>query len=239
MNDVPGNGPRLPRPVRRGYTPIVQKRASPHAFERAMKIRVLVFSPVGAFLGFLLGGFATVNGAGGGLVIILATLMGWAAAYFGPLALAAASGRAAGTVYAPSGRSTPRKKEYSLAESYVARGDYEGALEVFEVAILEDPDEPTPYLRVARIRRDLMGDPHGAADGFKRALTSATMDSGVRLLALKEMVELCEVRLGEPRRAAPLLARVAEQHATSPEGVWAAEELVRIRRRMADEGETD
>lgn len=235
---MPRNGPRLPRPVRRGYTPIVDKRASPDAFERALKMRTLAYSGVGALLGFLLGVFATVNGSGGVLVIIFATLMGWAAVYFGPLALAEASGRAAGTLYAPSGRSTPREKEYSLAESYVARGEYEAALEVFEVAILEDPAKPTPYLRIARIRRDLMGDLHGAADGFRRALTRATMDSGVRLLALKEMVELCEVRLGEPRRAAPLLARVAEQHAGSPEGTWAAEELARIRRRMADEGET-
>lgn len=239
MGEAPERDSRSPAPVRRAYAPVAGNASSQDAFERVTRFRLLAWSLVGAFLGLLLGVFVTSSGSGGWLVVLFTTMLGWALVYFGPLALASASGRAAGTLYAPSGRSTPRKKEYSLAESYVARGDYEAAIEAFEAAIAQDPAEPMPYLRIARIRRDRMGDPEGAAEGFRRVLTRATLDHGVRLLALREMVELCETRLGDPRRAAPLLARVAEQHEGSPEGLWAVEELTRIRRRIAEEAETD
>ena len=238
MSDESGNGPRLPPPVRRSYAPILWKRRSTDAFELAIRVRTFLFSLIGAFLGLLLGVFASAMGSGGGLVIMLCTFVGWASVYFGPLALASMAGRAGSTLYAPSGRSTPRKKEYSLAESYVVRGEYAAAVEAFEAAILEDPSEPAPYLRIARIRRDLMADLNGSAEGFRRALVRSTMEPGIRLLALKEMVELCEVRLGDPLRAAPLLARAAEEHAASRDGVWAAQELARIRSAMADDTAT-
>lgn len=164
-------------------------------------------------------------------------LGGWAMSYFGPLWILSIAGRAGSAVYAPSGSTTPRKREYSLAESYAVRGDYEAAVAAFEQAIGEDPADGQPYLRIARLKRDKMNDAEGAAGWFKRALTEASLASGVHRLTLRELVELYEHRLGTPAKATPLLARMADAHAGSPDGEWAAEELARIKRHMAEGGD--
>ena len=221
-------------PIRRAYAP-VSKARNKDAFEAVVRFRVLGWSLVGAFLGGLLGTFVSLNGRGGPGVMAVCILGGWAMSYFGPLWITSLAGRAGTSVYAPSGSSTPRKREHSLAESYAARGDYEAAVAEFERAVGEDPADAAPYLRIARLKRDRMGDPASAAVWFKRALTDATMASGVHLLTLKELVELYEHRLDTPAKAAPLLARLADSHAGTPDGAWAAEELARIKQRMAEE----
>jgi len=192
---------------------------------------------VGAFLGFLLGVFLGVQGAAGAGVIILTTVLGWAGSYFGPLLILRGAGRAGSVLYSPSGKSTPRKKEYSLAQSYVARGMYDEAIAAFETAITEDPKNSGPYLRIARLKRDSLNDPEGAALWFKRALSESDTSGGVTLLTRKELIEVYELRLNQPQRAAPLLARMAEEHAGTPDGIWASETLARIKARIATERE--
>jgi len=53
------------------------------------------------------------------------------------------------------------------------------------------------------------------------------------LATLKELVELYAVRLTAPQRAAPLLARIAEERPETPEGRWTREELAAVKGRMA------
>jgi tetratricopeptide (TPR) repeat protein len=207
-------------------------------FERVARLKVFLWSIVGAFLGFLLGVFLGVQGKAGPLVVMTTTLIGWASSYFGPLLLMKWSAQAGGSLYNPSGKSTPRKREYSLAESYVARGEYQAAIDAFEVAIGEDPTDSMPYIRVARIQRDKVGDPEGAAHWFKRALTESETNSGMRTLLRKELLELYEVRMKQPERAAPMLARISEQEAGTADGDWAGVELGRIKAIMADGSET-
>jgi|TARA_B110000263_G_scaffold241181_1_gene245154 hypothetical protein len=70
--------------------------------------------------------------------------------------------KAGQVIYAPSGNSTPRKKEYSYAESLGMRGEYEDAVSAYELIILEeDVLDPTPYLRIARIAEETAGTPEG------------------------------------------------------------------------------
>jgi tetratricopeptide (TPR) repeat protein len=137
---------------------------------------------VGAFLGFLLGVFLGVQGRGGAGPILLTTFLGWALSFFVPLLILRASGRAGSILYAPSGRSTPHKKEYSLAESFAVRGRYHEAVDAFEAAIREDPADPIPYLRVARVQRDRLGDDEEAARWFNRALSRSEMHPGLMML---------------------------------------------------------
>jgi hypothetical protein len=188
--------------------------------------------------GLVLGGLASILGMSGqdwGLgTAVLVTGGVWAAAFFGPLALAATGGRAARQVYNPSGSSTPPKREYSHAESLAARGMYQEAIDAFEMAVLEDPSDPTPYLRIARINRDQTGGFQDAAKWFKRSLNDAELPSGLSYLIIREIVELYVTKLKDPNRAAPLLARVAEEQAGTREGEWAAEELARIKTDMTE-----
>lgn len=215
--------------MRRTYESTGSAGRDRDSFEAVVRFRIFGWSLVGAFLGFLLGVFLGVQGVGGGWVIVVTTLVGWAGSFFLPFLLLRGAGSAGSTLYAPSGRSTPRKREFSLAESYAVRGEYDRAVAAFEDAIGEAPSDPEPYLRVARLQRDRVKDPAAAATWFKRALAEAVMSPGVRLRTRRELVELYVNRMGEPARAMPLLARIAAETPDSPDGVWAAAELKRIR----------
>lgn len=237
LSDPPANRedeaaePRL-GPVRRAYTPVSGKARDVDSFERAVRLRVLGWSLVGAFLGLLLGVFLSAARGHGGWIVAVTTVGGWALSFFGLHGLLSAAGRAGSTLYAPSGRSTPRKKEYSLAESLLVRGEPVRAVRAFEEAIAEDPSDPTPYLRIARVHRDHLDRPEEAARWFRRALAESEATAGVTRLARRELVELYTLRLNEPRRAAPILARMAEESAGTPDADWAAAELSRIKRQM-------
>lgn len=176
-----------------------------------------------------------MNGWGPELVPLMA-LIGWTISFAFPLVLSSLSGRAAGMLYAPSGRSTPRQREYSLAESLTARGMYDEAIAAFQAAIAGDASDPTPYLMIARVYRDRLGSFEEAALWFRRALDESTLAAGTATLTRRELVELY-VKMGEPARAAPLLARTAEQRAGTAEGEWAARELVRVKATIAGEAE--
>ena len=150
------------------------------------------------------------------------------------LVVGSATGSAKG-LYSPSGSSTPHKKEYSYPESLAMRGLYEEAVSAFELVIVEEKStDPIPYLRIARIYRDDMERYEDAARWFKRGLDEADMHSGQRALARKELVELYRVKLGTPQKAAPMLARLAEDMDGTPAGEWAAQELRDLKQSMRE-----
>jgi tetratricopeptide (TPR) repeat protein len=169
---------------------------------------------------------------GAGMVWLLG-LSGMALTFVFPLVVAALSGGAARNLYNPSGGGTPRKREYSHAESLAARGLYDEAVGAFEVAIAADPTDPTPHLRIARIHRDRSRRYEESARWFKSALERAEPGSALALLVTKELAELYTGKLGAPARVAPLLARLAEERAGTAEAAWAAEELKRVKGGMA------
>jgi tetratricopeptide (TPR) repeat protein len=115
------------------------------------------------------------------------------------------------------------------------RGEYEAAVRAYQTAILENPSDGEPYLRLARLYRDDLGDREEALRWFRRAIEEASLSRGRELLTRREMAELLMHRLGEPRRAAPELARLAEAFPDTPEGEWARKELARIKKEMARE----
>lgn len=203
-------------------------------FERTHVLRAAMWSLPGAVVGMLAAGAAIGLGEWSVPAAVLLAVVVWGATFATPLIVANLGGRAAGSLYNPSGRSTPRKREHSHAESLVARGLYQEAVDAFEIAIAEDPTDPTPYLRIARLHRDQLSRPEDAASWFKRALTASDMSAALSLLTARELVELYTLKLSQPGRAAPLLARLAEEHAGTPEGEWATKELVRVKALMAE-----
>lgn len=220
-----------PGPSRRTFSPSRRGPRDVDSSERAIRLRAFLSGVFGGVLGFLLGFFLLHRGAPF-WVLPVCIVGGWAAVTLTTLLIAHSAGSAASQLYAPSSGSPPRAKEYSQAESLVARGLYAEAVDVFEVAAIENPTDPTPYLRVARIHRDHLGRYDDAARWFRRALRDATPGPAVDLLARKELVELYVHRMGAPQKALPELARLAEERAGTPEGEWAATELREIKSRM-------
>lgn len=190
-------------------------------------LRASLWGILGAVLGGALGFFL-----GSPLAMLVLAVLGWGFVTGTTLFLTNAAGSAASTLYAPGSGSPPRKKEYSQAESLVARGLYAEAVTAFELAVAQDPTDPTPYLRIARTYRDHLGRPEDAARWFKRALREAAAPPGLVTLTRKELVELYTHRLGTPEKALPDLARMAEELAGTPDGDWAAAELKAIKERM-------
>lgn len=198
---------------------------------------MLVWSFIAGALGLIMGGLLGFLVADKGWPTWIALLCPFAGAagVVGLVRLVVGSGTtAAGTVYNPSGRTTPRRTEHSRAESLAARGQYEEAVAAFEVAVAEDPTDPRPYLRVARIYRDHLGRPEDAARWFRRASREAKTPS---VIARKELVELYMHRMNAPEKAVPELARMAEELAGTPEGEWAATKLRHVKELLAGKPE--
>ena len=196
---------------------------------RARMVKILAFSPVGALLGFIFGLRAGYEGGAGILFLLVSVVVGWALAFFGPFLAMQVGGAVAGTVYNPSGSRVPPKREYSQAEAYVAQGRYQEAIDAFEIAVMEHPEEPEPYLRIARVYRDELDHLEDAARWFKRVRREAELPDGMKLLVIRELVELYVDKLGTPAKALPELARMAELQAGTAEGDWAAQELRRLK----------
>lgn len=150
-----------------------------------------------------------------------------------PIVLAGCAGRAALLALGSSGRAPARRKEYSFAQSLVARGLFEKAIAAFEEEVARDPRDPEPYLRIGRILKDELGRPEEAATWLRKARREAEMSPGQEILLSRELVELYRNRLGRPEKALPELARVAERFGGTPDGEWAARELAQLKKELA------
>jgi tetratricopeptide (TPR) repeat protein len=215
---------QAPRPAGLGAVDVV---------DRAM----LLWSFIAGAMGLVMGSFLGVLVAREGWPTWIAWLCPFAGAavVVGLVHLVVGGAtRTAGTIYNPSGRTTPHRREHSGAEALAARGLYEEAVAAFETAVAEDPTDPGPYLRVARIYRDHLGRPEDAARWFRRAFREA---AAAPAIARKELVELYVHRMQAPAKAAPELARMAEELAGTPEGAWAAAELRHVKELLAGKAE--
>jgi tetratricopeptide (TPR) repeat protein len=209
-------------PGKRGRLKDVDARA------QGEKFRILIWAlaaglPMGGLAGWALGRE------------LLGAILGPLIIYGVAVLVLEGSGRAASLLFLSSGSSTPKGPGYSRAEALAARGDYQGAIVAYQAAILEAPEHAEPYVKIARIHRDRLDDQPGALEWFRRAVEESSIGSGMEMLVRREMAELLIHRLGQPRKAAPDLARLAEARAGTPDGDWAEKELSRIKKLMAQE----
>lgn len=217
-------------PARRSYseTPPESRLKDVDAAGRAQAIHAMGWSlfggvPLGIALGLLLG------------VPLLGLFLGPVLMYLVVSAVAGVAGRGAGKVYMPSGSSTPRKKEYSRAMALEVQGQLFEAVKAYEMEVLDNPADPEPYLRIARLQRDSIRDPGAAAHWFKRAQREAVLSPGQTIRTHRELAELFIHTLKEPRKAAPELARLAELFPNTQDGGWAARTLAELKEEMARE----
>lgn len=180
-------------------------------------IGFLAWGGMGAMLGGL-AGIVVLGVGGGGVVHLLTDRLG-------------GLGR---VLYNPSGSSTPREEEYSYARSLVARGEPEEGIRAYEEHVARSPEKPAPYLAIARILEEELARYEDAARWLRRARRSAELTPGQEILVGRRLIEIYRYKLGEPRRAAPELARLAEGFPETREGEWAARELEELRRETDD-----
>ncbi|MFC1661771.1 tetratricopeptide repeat protein, partial [Gemmatimonadota bacterium] len=150
---------------------------------KVLKFRALALSLVsGGVLGWIAGSLVghSLLGAFVGLALVYGVSMG----------VGHQAGRAASYLYGGSGGSIPSKTGYSYAEALVARGEVKEALTVYELALVDDPSEPEPYLRMARLQRDELKDLEEAVNWFRRARDEANLSSGQDILVLREITEV-------------------------------------------------
>jgi hypothetical protein len=134
------------------------------------------------------------------------------------------------------GGTTPRPPEYSRAQALVAQGRYREAVAAYEIGAAESDGDPEPYLAIARILRDHLGEGANAAAWFRRARRDARLTPGQQLLVAQELIELYTTRLGEPRRAIPELALISRIVPGTPHADAAARQLADLRAALPADG---
>ncbi len=152
-----------------------------------MRLKAAVWSLaagiIGLVVGYLVGG---VLGALLGLVVAPLTTF---VLTTGMIALAA---RTARTWLMPSGSSTPYEAAFSQADALIMRTRFDEAIALLENAVMEDPRNPEPYLRLARLYRDQLKDRKRAREWLDHA--AATGNAPAAVLRMERE------RLDRPRR---------------------------------------
>lgn len=142
------------------------------------------------------------------------------------------SGRVARSMYDPSGSTVASKPSYSGPESLAVRGRFEDAVNAYAAAARDEPGDPQPWLRIARIERADLKRPRRAIEALHAARERAAPDSQTAQMIGREIAELYLFDLAEPARAMPELARIAATFPHTPTGQWAARELAYLKTRM-------
>lgn len=205
--------------------------------EHAFRLKAFTWSLAGLFLGLLLGVFLEMNGASP-LMIPAAALGVWAVSYFGTLWFADSAGNVGASLYFASGSSTPAVRQYSLADSMIARARFADAAAELQRAAEQYIDDPEPCLRLARLLRDHMSRHEDATRWFRQAVTRKDCDTSTEIAATRELIEIYTHRMRTPTRALPDLARLAARHPDTPAGDWARRQLTEIKQDMRQEDES-
>lgn len=142
------------------------------------------------------------------------------------------SGRVARVVYDPSGSTVASRSAYSGPESLAVRGRFEEAIDAYEVAAGEEPHDPEPWLRIARIERSDLKRPARAIEALRTARTRVAPESQTAMMIGRQIAEVLMHDSGDPARAMPELARLAAAFPDTPTGQWAARELAELKRTM-------
>ena len=202
----------------------------------AFRVKILMWSAAMTVVGAGIGGMLSENGyvhIGAGLSMLLGAIAGGGGTYFGVNRIVGGATDVVSQIHNPIG--TPPKREYSQAESLVARGRYEEAAVAFEIHCAEYPDDPDPYFRLARLYAGKMERYEDAVTWWRRARQDAKLSPSEDLVALQETIEILLHKLRDPRKAIPDMAALAQRHPDTPAGRAAAKELALMRELLADE----
>jgi tetratricopeptide (TPR) repeat protein len=195
--------------------------------EIAFRIRIALYSRYGAVFGAMAGGFKF-----GPVGMIVGAVMGWALVYYGTLMFVTTLGTIGSRIYHPTARSTPAPEEYSFVQSLVEAGKLHEAAATYQQIALQNPRDPEPKLRLARLLRDELQRLTDAAEWFKRVLAINTLPAATYELASRELIELYTHKLHDSPKALPYLAKLISKYPESASTEWAKQEMADIKSAM-------
>jgi tetratricopeptide (TPR) repeat protein len=198
------------------------------ATKRAHLVRILGLSSFGAVLGATAGGL--LFGLAG---FLLGIPVGALLVFLVTSAASSLAGATAVTFFSPSGNSNPAKREYSRPQALVALGHYEEAIKAYEACCAEFPEDPEPYVRIARIYRSELQRFDEAVSWFKKGRSQSKMTPALEQLVTQEIIEVYTQRLAAPQRAIPELARLADRFPDTEAAAWARQRLQELRAAIA------
>jgi len=127
----------------------------------------------------------------------------------------------------PSG-STPYEQTYSAEQAMAARGDIEGALKAYRIAMRQNQHDPEPRFRVAELL--FRGDyPDKAIEFFKEGRELAGDNRNRELYATQRLIDLYLGPLGDDVRALVELRRLVERFPGTKEAAAARNVLARMK----------
>jgi hypothetical protein len=193
--------------------------------ETAYRVRAGAYAVI---IASVAGGLALML-TGSILIAAPAAVMAVVVVYAGVLFIAERGGRVGAWLYQPSGSSTPAVREYSYADSLVARAQHQEAVAAYRQMSREHPTDPEPRIREARVLRDWLNDYEGAAAAFRQALHIRGLRAETEQAMLRELIELHIYKHKQPQRALPYLAQLADKFSGSGAAEWARAEARSIK----------
>jgi outer membrane protein assembly factor BamD (BamD/ComL family) len=97
------------------------------------------------------------------------------------------------------------------ARSLLAQGDYEGAIAAFKQAAAADPLNRLPWVEIAKIYKDNIGDPNAAIATIRHALESQAWEVNDAAYFLFRLAELYDEIEGDRAAAIAIMNQVVEQ----------------------------
>jgi len=97
------------------------------------------------------------------------------------------------------------------ARSMMAQGDYEGAIVAFQQAAAADPLNRLPWVEIAKIQKDNLGDPAAAIQTIRYALESQAWEVNDAAYFLFRLAELYDEVEGDRASAMAIMQQVVDQ----------------------------
>lgn len=97
------------------------------------------------------------------------------------------------------------------ARAKMAQGDYEGAIAAFRDAAAAEPLNRLPYVEIAKIQRDHLGDPVGAAATVREAVEGQAWEQNDAAFLMFRLAEIHQENLSDEPTAILIMQQVIDQ----------------------------
>lgn len=203
--------------------PVARAPKDTDSAESAFRLQRLAWSVVGGTLAAAAGALIA-----GPLVAVLLFPVGVGVIYLVTGLVMHTAARGMSILYAPSGKSTPPPRGWSREEALVLQQRPGEAAALYEAATFDDPEDPEPFLRLARLHRDHLASPGDAVRWYRVARETVRITRPQSLAAAMELVELCR-KEGRLEEAAPELRWIVANFRGTPAADVAGQDLAAVR----------